>query len=80
MLYVLVITGMVLLIVSPYLMEQGSYASCLLNTIAAIIFVITGIMEIKQNEIVLGVFQFIAALGAIGGAIYAKLTLDDYYD
>jgi thiol:disulfide interchange protein len=78
MLYILVLTGMVLLAVAVYLMKKGSYVSWILHIIASIIFVITGVLEIRQNEAVLGVFQFLAALGSIIGAIYAKSELHDY--
>ncbi|MDR0755201.1 MAG: hypothetical protein LBF04_07420 [Prevotellaceae bacterium] len=80
MIIILVIIGITLIVLSVSLVENGYYFGCLLSIVAAVIFVITGIYYVKHDEILIGIFQFAAAVGALTGAVYGKFYIDDYYD
>jgi hypothetical protein len=75
--YILIIIGLILLTVAMNLTESGSYFGLILYVICAIIFTITGIMQIGQHQLLLGIFQFIAAVGSVVGAIISKNIIDE---
>jgi uncharacterized membrane protein len=78
MLTILIIIGMILLVVAFNLAQKGSYiAAILVFVICAVIFIITGIMQIREQRLWLGIFQFVASLGSIIGAIISVSMMND---
>jgi hypothetical protein len=80
MIIILVLIGMTLLVLGIQIIRAGNYLGCLFHIAATVIFVITGIYYVRHDETLIGIFQFLAAFGALMAAIYGKGFIDDYYD